>query len=318
MTTRTHRTIAPRFAVAALLLVAAACGNKRDLRTARQSIYDADFAIVYSEAIQAVGALYPRFDEDATSGVIRTAWHQVTYSNGGSEDAASTLSTSGVTPAGQAGGGMPPNVPGTVNSGQLIKRYFIRFDVSVLGGRPWRIRVVGHASEWSPGNAVAAELRGEAIPHWLSGRSDELTVAIYRRLKQYARPAPIDAVAVVDDGPAIDPAQFGKIPTDAASAAVAIVHAVEVRDPVALRAMIAADVVWSLGAPPGIDAALATWEADGTAIDALAEALRAGCATADDKVICPAAASAPTFTGWRATLGRRGPGWKLVEFVRGD
>ena len=42
MTTRPHRTIAPRIAVTALLLLVSACGNKRDLRDARQAIYDAE------------------------------------------------------------------------------------------------------------------------------------------------------------------------------------------------------------------------------------------------------------------------------------
>jgi len=317
MTTRPHRTIAPRIAVAALLLLAA-CGNKRDLRSAKQSIYDADFAVVYNESMQAVSGLYPRFDEDPASGIIKTAWHQVTYSNGGSEDAASTLTPTQPT-GGQAGVVGPTQMPGTTNSNQLYKRYFIRFDVAVVGGRPWRVRITGHASEWSPGNAIAAELRGAAIPHWLAGRTDELTVAIYRRLKAYARPAAIAEAAIVNDDEApIDPSVFGAIPADAAAAAGAIVHAIDVRDPVALRAMVADDVIWSLGAPPGAEAALAMWQADGTALDALAEALRTGCVATSDKVVCPAAASAATFTGWRATLGRRGPGWKLVEFVRGD
>ncbi len=318
MTTRPHRTIAPRIAVAALLLLAA-CGNKRDLRNAKQSIYDADFAVVYSEAMQAVGGLYPRFDEDPTSGVIKTAWHQVTYSNSGSEDAGTNLGTRQTAAPGQAGVPGTTQMPGTGNAGQLYKRFFIRFDVAVLGGRPWRIRVVGHAAEWSPGNAVAAELRGAAIPHWLTGRTDELTVAIYRRLKGYARPAPIAAAAIVDDDEApIDPAVFGAIPTDAAAAAAAIVHAIDVRDPVALRAMVADDVIWSLGAAPGADTALAMWQADGTALAALAEALRTGCVATTDQVVCPAASATERFTGWRATLGRRGPGWKLVEFVRAD
>src|SRR5688500_18981805 len=75
---------------------------------------------------------------------------------------------------------------GAVASNSMCRRMFIRFDVTVTGGRPWRVRVTGKASEWEPGNAIPSELRGAATPHWLPGRRDSLMVAIYKRLAQYA------------------------------------------------------------------------------------------------------------------------------------
>ena len=57
----------------------------------------------------------------------------------------------------------------------------------MVGGKPWRVRVTGEASEWELG-AVPVTLRGADEPHWLQGRTDALRVAIYRRLKAYAVP----------------------------------------------------------------------------------------------------------------------------------
>ena len=48
----------------------------------------------------------------------------------------------------------------TTPAGGAYKRLFIRFDIAVTGGRPWRVRVEGKASEWDPGNAQPTELRG--------------------------------------------------------------------------------------------------------------------------------------------------------------
>ena len=78
-----------------------------------------------------------------------------------------------------AGQGTSPALAGTSMPTRLAyKRFFIRFDVGVIGGRPWRVKVVGHASEWEPGNAMPTELHGPARPHWLEGRTDALTVAV--------------------------------------------------------------------------------------------------------------------------------------------
>ena len=304
-------------------MAAVGCSGHKELHTARRSVYDIDFAIVYSQAMAAVQKLYPTTDDDPTAGVIRTAWHQVPLAQSSSDDPTTASSLGNGTysnPANASPSTMgAPQVNQVGNSATLTKRYFIRFDVSVLGGRPWRIHVTGHASEWEPGNAVPVELRGANVPHWLAGRTDELVVAIYRRLRPYARPAPAEAVAPTPgDEVEVDVKKFGAIPVGAAAAASAIEKAVALRDYAALRGVVAADVVWSLGAEPGADAALATWQADPTVLDALVAALDAGCAVAGTKVTCPVAAAKPGFTGWRATLEARGAAWKLTSFVQGD
>jgi hypothetical protein len=301
-------------------LATAACANHAELKSAQTSVYDIDFAIVYTEAMSAVQKLYPNFSEDATKGVIQTSWHQVSYANTAGDDA----STNGSYMGNPMGNGMPGSNPvsGSTalqrgNSTQsLTQKYFVRFDVSIVGGRPWRIHVKGHAAEWVPGNAIPSEMHGANVPHWLQGRTDELTLAIYDRLKMYAHPGKPEEIEKKDDAPPVDTSLFGKIPDDAVKAAAAIETAVERRDYDALRANVADDVTWSLGADPGIDVALATWQADPSALDALVGAMKAGCGGDDKKVVCPAAAAADGYRGWRATLEPRGKVWKLAAFVK--
>ena len=309
-----------RITLALLIAVATGCANHAELTTAQQSVYDIDFAIVYTEAMSAVQKLYPNFAEDATKGTIQTSWHQVAYANTAGDDA----STNGTYMGNPMGAGSPMGnpVPGgtslqrTNSSQSLTQRYFVRFDVSIVGGRPWRVHVKGHAAEWVPGNAVPTEMHGANTPHWLQGRTDELTLAIYERLKDYARPGKPETMKKEDDAPPIDTSLFGKIPDDAVKAAAAIETAVERRDYDGLRAAVADDVVWSLGADPGADVALATWQADPSTLDALVGAMKAGCGGGDQKVVCPAAASADSYRGWRATLEPRGKAWKLTAFVK--
>jgi hypothetical protein len=70
--------------------------------------------------------------------------------------------------------------------------------------------------------------------------------------------------------------------------------------------------VWSRGAAPGAELALAMWQADPTILAALDAAVRAGCGGGTDAVVCPAAA---TPGQPRARLGLRAGAWKLIGFV---
>ena len=196
------------------------------------------------------------------------------------------------------------------------KRYFIRFDVRVDGGRPWRVKVVGHASEWEPGAALPVELRGPSKPHWLEGRTDALTLAIYKRIKPYAVPMkekvedPKQEEVVVKT----DPKLFKGVPGPAAAQLAQIKDALIKRDAGALRAFLADDVVWNLGAPPGADVALATWQADTEALDAMAKLIGEGCGAADKALACPAAE--PKRGTYQLKLEQRAGAWKITSFVR--
>jgi hypothetical protein len=311
----THPTI-PAIAIAGItaVVVAAAslagCVSKKDADEARASVYDIDFAIAYSEALAAVRARYPNLTEDPVKGTIRTAWHQVNAEVAQNEQSARD-------PAGLTGGGGAQGL--TSSSGTALRRTFIRFDVSVTGGRPWRIKVVGRASRWEPGAAQPVELRNADAPPWLAGRTDALVIDIHERLAVHARPAP-RSEPVDDAPPALDLAAFGPIPTAAAEGVARVRQAITGRDLAALRAATAADVTWSFGAEPGIDGAMITWQADPEVLEHMATALDAGCRTVDDRTVsCPPAASEqPEFLGWRAVFQPRDGRWVMTAFVQGD
>ncbi len=309
---RSCRVIAAAMSLAGLVSLAvasAACVNKKEVAEAKSSVYDAEFAIVYSAAVAAVRDLYPRLDEDPSIGVIKTAWHQVKYNDPGADDPKSVQSrdqTAGV-------GGASPNTGLGYNPSLARRVTFIRFDVHVGGGRPWRVRVIGTASQLEPGNALPTDMKGAAKPHWLAGRTDALTVAIHRRLKKFAQRAPTVVEDVAVEVPKTKVA--GEIPDGARAAAQEIVLAIEQRDADALRAQCAADVVWSLGAAPGVDGAMAMWQADPGVFTQMQKSIAAGCAPDGADVVCPAATSRG---GWQLRLALRGAAWKLAAFVAVD
>lgn len=294
-----------------------ACTSRKEIETARRSLYDIDFAVVYNAALDATRELYPNIDDLPGNGKIQTAWHQVSYANN-QDDLANQRTVAqgqgvplgGAVSQSQAQAGVPTRL--------AYKRYFIRFDVRVDGGRPWRVKVTGHASEWEPGAALPVELHGPAKPHWLEGRTDALTLAIYKRIKPYAVPMkqmeetakPEDAIAKTD------PKLFKDVPAAAAAQLAQIKDALVKRDAAALRAFLADDVVWNLGAPPDADIALATWQADPEALDAMAKLIGEGCGAADKKLACPA--TDPKRGAYQLRLEQRDKTWKITSFVRAE
>lgn len=296
-------------------ILASGCGNKKEVEKAKKSLYDTDFAVVYSAALEATRELYPNLDDNPGSGAVRTAWHQVTYANNTDEvTQGKTLATGGqpmATTAGQGAAGMPTRL--------AYKRYFIRFDVTVAGGRPWRVKVAGHASEWEPGAALPVELHGPAKPHWLEGRTDALTLAIYKRIKGFAVPMKElpPEVKPEDNLPKTDPKAFANVPADAAKRLAQLKDSVSHRDYALLRAQVFDDVTWSLGGSPGADTALAMWQADPEALDWMAKTIVAGCASAGDKkVTCPGPDKQLVPGMWQLTLELRGTEWKVASFVK--
>lgn len=298
--------------------MASACSNKKEVRAAKTSVYDIDFAVVYSGALQATRELYANIDDNPGSGKIQTAWHQVQYANN-SDD----LSNQRVVAAGQ---GYNPNAtvsPGAAAAGMptrlAYKRYFVRFDITVAGGRPWRVKVIGHAAEWDPGNAMPTELKGMARPPWLDGRIEALQVAIYRKIKPYAirakEPEVVDKQPELDL-PKTDPTAFKGVPPAAARALAAIKDALALRDPAALRAQLADDVLWSLGGAPGADTAMAMWQADAESLEAMQRVIAGGCAESEKKVACPP--GPPVAGAWQLVIEQRADGYKVTSFVRAE
>lgn len=303
-----------RIIILATVALAAGCqSNKKDVEAARNSAFDADFAVIYSAAIEATRKSYPNLEDAPGRGAIKTAWHQV--SNANTEDDLSNSPTLANGPgiaaqnqnaANQAASGMPTRL--------AYKRFFIRFDVVVTGGRPWRLKVVGHAAMWEPGAAEPSELHGAARPSWLESRTDALTSSIYSKIKAYA--VPMKPATTAEEAPHADPSAFVGVPPGAAKVLASLKDAVSGHDYTALRPLLADDVVWSLGGGTGADVALVTWQADPEPLDAMTKLLGAGCAGDTKKVTCPAGPAAPG--GYQLVLEPRRGAWRVTTFVKAE
>lgn len=304
-------------------MLAVGCGSasKREIKAARGSLYDAEFATVYSAALAVTRDLYPQLQDNPGPGRISTAWHQVSYGN--NQD---NLQMSRTLAAGQ---GVPQGAQGVGTQGVMsgvptrlaYKRYFVRFDVSVIGGRPWRVKVVGQASEWDPGAAMPTPMNGAQRPAWLDGRIDALQVAIYRRMKRQAVPMPDTSTEGAGEAfalPKTDPAAFQGVPAGAAQVLARLKDGLDRRDPAAIRTLLAEEVVWSLGGGTGADVAIATWQADPGTFDSMQAALAAGCARAagSARVACPG--GPPARGVYQLLLAEVGGAWRVVSFVQGE
>ena len=305
-----HRTIL----CAALLL--GACGSKKDVEHARHSAYDVDFAVVYSAAVDATRDIYPTLNDNPGPGKISTAWHQVSYANNQDDlqNQRTLAQSQGYNP------NMMSSNPGMIGSPTRLayKRYFVRFDISVVGGRPWRVKVIGHASEWEPGAAMPTEMRGAQRPSWLDARTETLQVAIYKRIKKYAVPVKEEVKVAAEEPEAAktDPGTFKGVPAPAAKRLAQIKDTLSKRDYVGLRALLDDNITWSLGGGTGADAALATWQADPATFDAMEAALTAGCAAqGNQKVVCPVGEPKPGV--YQLVIEPRGE-WKITSFVRAE
>jgi hypothetical protein len=303
---RRHRIIFLAF-LAAITCATGCQTHKKEVETAKRSVYDADFTVVYTAALEATRESYPNIEDAPGRGAIKTAWHQVSYANNNQDDV-------GNAKLGGIGGGMSTNQTGNTPTRLAYKRYFIRFDISVAGGRPWRLKVIGHAAEWEPGAALPNELHGVARPSWLEGRTDALVYAIYQKIKSYALPMKEEVVA--DDVKRTDPAAFGPVPPPAGKQLAVIKDAITVRDYAAIRGQLADDVVWSLGGGTGADGAMALWQADPEPLDAMVRALAAGCGGDAKKVTCPA--GPPAVGSYQLTLQPRAEGWRITAFVKAE
>jgi hypothetical protein len=297
--------------LAAIIWATGCATHKTEVETAKKSLYDAEFTVVYTAALEATRESYPNIQDAPGRGAIKTGMHQVSSANS-QEDMSNprSLANAGINP------GMT-NAPGAASAGMptrlAFKRFFIQFDISVVGGRPWRLKVVGHAFEWEPGAAVPTELHGPARPAWLESRTDALVYAIYDRIKKYAVPMP-ETTAVADDVKHADPAAFGAVPPDAGKELAAIKDVLDARDYAGLRPHLADDVVWSLGGGAGPDGAMALWQADPEPLDAMAKALAARCGGDAKQVTCPAAA--PAAGSYQLRLEPRGASWRIASFVK--
>jgi hypothetical protein len=302
------------FAAAALWLAGAGCAvSKKDVRVAKSSGYQADFSVVYNGVLAEVRARYPRLKENANRGLIKTAWHVIRVTMQGTEDKTITDQQSS---ARSSQSGNQRNQFGV--SSQQRERYFIRFDIHVIGGNPWRVRIDGHAQKWVIGE-VAVDLKGADEPHWLKGRTDALYVAIYKRLERYA--VRLKTKTVTPKAKKLDTKPYKNLPGAAATAVASVLDAARTRNYAALRAHMHDTFKWDLGAPGDAKQAMVMWKADPTLVTKLIEVLDKGCrADADGKrVTCPPAyTEQPGYLGYRVGFAPGPGGWKMIFFVTGD
>lgn len=296
------------------IALVSACGStKKDAQTAKRSLFDTDFAVVYGAALEATRAQYPNLEDAPGRGAIKTSWHQVASASGGDDVTAQNVvapgASSAATPgAAAASAGMPTRL--------AYKRYFIRFDVSVAGGRPWRLKVVGHAAEWEPGTSQPNELHGAARPSWLESRADSLLAAIYKKLEKFAVPSKEGTEEEEIGGKKTDPTFFHDVPPDAAKRLASLKDALDGRNYTSLRAQLADDVVWSLGGGSGAEVAIAMWQADTEPLDVMAKAIAGGCAGDTKKVTCPPGPPAPG--AYQLVIEARPDGWRVTSFVKAE
>jgi hypothetical protein len=314
--------------LAAIVAVSACSASKMEVHAAQHSLYDADFNAVYTATLDAIRQLYPNLDDNPGTGKITTAWHQVQYASSADDATGVTATPSQIAQQGGGNSAMSPGmntVPtspaaGAAGMGQRLayKKYYIRFEVAVLGGRPWRVKVIGHAAAWDVGAAMPTELHGAARPPWLTPRIEALEVEIYKKMKGFAIAANDEGSAAADDElPKTDPASFKDVPPDAARALAGLKDVLTKRDTDGLRANIADDVVWSLGGAPGIEVAMATWQADPGSFDEMAKLIDSGCAAAGaKKVACPGGDLQPGQ--YQLVVEPRAGTWKVTSFLKGE
>lgn len=308
--------------ITVVCVLAIGCGSKKELKSAKNSVYDTDFAIVYNAVVEATRELYPALTDNPGPGMVKTAWHRVPYASN-EDDLANQRTVAMGQGYGGAGTSAGQAMMQGVDTRLNYKQYFVRFDVAVVGGRPWRVKVIGQASVWEPGNALPTDLKGPARPHWVDGRTDALTLAIYKKIKRYAVPmkkqeeAPKPEEIVVKT----DPKLFTNVPPTAAIELAKLRDALVQRNYDALRALLADDIVWSLGGSPGADTAMAMWQADPESLEAMQRVIAKGCASVEKKVMCPPPTpgeDGPPPGAFTLVMELRGDAWKVTSFVKAE
>ncbi|MEM9490774.1 MAG: hypothetical protein AAGC55_16625 [Myxococcota bacterium] len=287
------------------------CGtSKSDVRAAKNSGYVTDFAAVYSAALEAVRDSYPYLIEDASAGVIKTAWHPLRINTSNNDPEPTRRGNSAMYNA-------------YVGAARGYRGYFIRFTVGVVGGDPWRVVIQSQASEWDP-TGVPSELKGDSRPHWLRGRTDALRVKIHKKLARYAVALDTEPESEPEKeaSVAFSPGQFGPIPPASNPVVAAALSAARSGDFAALRVTMSEPFTWSLGAPSGVDTALAMWRADASVLAQMVAVIEGGCRSdpAKAEVTCPPAYSESAgYSGYRVGFAPGVDGiWKMTFFVSGN
>jgi len=303
------------FALVAIFLASAVSGcaeSQNAVKAAKDARYNTTFNNVWQVVQEEVHRRYANIHrEDAVAGVIETDYRSV-------ETMSSDLSQAGPTSYANIGQSslsrpIPSNaLPGTGNT-HANENAIFRMTVQVLGP-PWKVSIDGSAAKISPGMALPVPYRRGAAdePTWVQGRIDNLSVAIYERLKKFVVTG--DKVKVEEKR--ADTSAWANLSDPTAIAVIESVRkAAGQRNAEGVRPFMAPDCRWDEGADPSADTAVAVWAADPGALQMLARALDGGCNPDEHSkdIVCPKAPSADTG---RARFRQVAGTWKLVEFMK--
>ena len=149
------------------LVMVFACGGAAPHSSVR---YDTDLDAVLAAATDVAKQNAKTVEVDREHAMVKTAWQIVANVREPSD----TYDFSG-----------PTRVDGV-----SMTKYFARYDIQVLGPRPWRIAVMAHASRWFDGAPKPKELPDANPPAWLSERREHVLEDINSRLRASADTQP--------------------------------------------------------------------------------------------------------------------------------
>jgi hypothetical protein len=144
-----------RFAVVMIL----GCGGAPPQVTAR---YDTDLDAVLSVATDVAKLNAKQVEIDREHATVETAWQVL----------ASVREPQGFDYQGLA------KIDGTA-----MTKYFARYEIRVVGPRPWQVVVAAHASRWHDGEPKPIVLPDDNPPAWLVERRDRIVEDINSRLR---------------------------------------------------------------------------------------------------------------------------------------
>jgi hypothetical protein len=249
--------------------------------------------------------------EDAVAGVIETDYKPVENLN---QDLPMTTPVSnGLYSTGGMNGPIRGNLPGGTSSSNNGDTQIFRMTVQVLGP-PWKVSIEGVAAKVSPGMTLPVPYRRGAAdePAWVQARIDNLSLAIYERLKKFA----VKGAKIAVEEKKADTTIWANLSDPTAVAVIESVRKVAGQhNAAALRPFMSDDFRWDEGADASADTAVAVWAADPNILQLLTRTLDAGCATAEGTkdITCP---KEPTPDTGHARFRHLGTAWKLIEFLK--
>jgi hypothetical protein len=164
---------AVRYMILALGALISCGGPISEAATAKGARYDTELAVVYQAALDALADRFPHVDGNPTDGSIHTEWRDLPKA---------------ATPDGRTNKMSTEDIKVHQTARSTGRRFQMRIDIAITGGRPWQVSVVGHAAARAEDTGVPEELHGVDEPSWLHEQVDALSADIYERVKAYAVP----------------------------------------------------------------------------------------------------------------------------------